>query len=147
MAYIRDAVKRGWKLGDDGMLTRGGVTARPGHIMGSRGPGDPGYNPRTDAPAVIRFGAEFVSDNRYLLPTGLYCDRNGALWAEDECPNCAGAGFVKTLKGLSPWAKPWQFSLTYCRQCWTPQEIEQAEFEKRTAEMRSPPRGKDVRRA
>jgi len=147
MAYIRDAVKRGWKLGDDGLLTRNGVVAKPGHIMPSRGPGEPGYNPRTDPPAVSRFGGEFVSDNRYLLPTGLFCDRNGALWAEEDCPVCAGAGFVKTLKGLSPWAKAWEFNLTYCRECWTPQEIEQAEFEKSTAQMRAAPRSTPWRRS
>ena len=86
-------IHRGWKVGEEGNLTKGGIGAeridRPanGFIGPWRASWDPKYNPRVDATAAI-LGATFISPNRYRYGMQLL-DANGCQRDEEnECPVC-----------------------------------------------------------
>lgn len=128
---IHRMIKQGWKWASTGRLPKGEgkhkVEARPSVLMPHPGPGDPGYNPRTDAFAV-RIGAKFISDNRYRLPTGEVVDCNGTFRDPKECPECGsvpnGADYRYQVltESRNPHSKPWDQAGTYCRRCVTPED-------------------------
>lgn len=118
-------IRRGWRVTDDGRLTRGEGRERierpaNGFIGPWRAPWDPQYNPRVDAPAAIR-GATFVSPNHYRL--GLHTlDEQGRMRDENECPVCGslpGIGLeIIHFESSNPFAPRWvKGGWTWCPRC------------------------------
>lgn len=137
---IREALKSGWKL-VDGMLAKGSHKRRiPETVPNNLGA--PNWNPKTDAVAVKRFGAVFVSPGRYLLrESGLYMDKNGALLDPDDCPVC-GSNLANGIDyrfwvRVVDWRRPLEYTWTHCSRCVSEEEL--AEI-RRQADMAPPPK-------
>lgn len=117
----------------------------------------PGYNPVTDATAVVDFGAVFLAPGRYLQQaTGLLMDANGALKSPDACEECGteynarrqiiGADYRYMVRVLKPEhllvRNKVIYEWTYCRRCLTPEELEAA----RQLNLMPPAQGQTTKR-
>lgn len=138
---IRAAMQRGWKL-VEGMLERDGHTRQVPETVANN-LGMPDWNPRTDAVAVKRFGAVFVSPGRYLLrESGLYMDKNGCLLDPDECPLCGsnldkGIDYRFMVRIDNPRGKRLDYQWGYCGLCVSEDEIREI---RRQAAIAPPPK-------
>jgi len=120
-ANIRQALKSGWKL-VNGYLEKGTHKRKVPETVPNN-LGAPNWNPRTDAVAVKRFGAVFVSPGRYLLrETGLYMDKNGCLLDTEDCPVCGsnlekGIDYRFWVRVVDVRAPRLEYTWTHCSRC------------------------------
>ena len=132
-------MRRGWKY-VEGKLEKDGHK-RPVPETVPNNLGMPDWNPRTDAVAVKRFGAVFVSPGRYKLPgSNLYMDKNGALIDPTDCPVCGsnpttGADYRFRVRIDDPRGKRLDYKWAYCGLCVSDAEI----AEIRAKAMAAPP--------
>lgn len=153
-AFIREHVKRGFKLDENGRLTKGErktkVEILPHSPMPGKMPGASDFNPRTDAFAV-RMGGVFVSPNRYRLGLN-YIDREGAMLDPDACPECGSYnGEYRWRVQVDPTRqpknlKPWEHAYTYCKRCVTAEELAEVRALQAELAATAAKKGQDVRR-
>lgn len=147
-AYLKRRVEGGWKLEADGNLHKGTdvIRFRGREFMAPMPwPGQSEFNPRKHAWALF-MGGELVPElstrrSIYRLPSGLLCTRDGDLLAEGECPEC---GSVNREYGLRVAVRsPERFAKgpawTWCRRCYTVEEIEELR-QRAEAAMQATPR-------
>lgn len=128
-------IRRGWKVGEDGMLHRAKADGQPqvggpdisrpanGFVGPWRAPWDPKWNPRVDATAAI-LGATMISPGRYRYGMQLL-DANGAQRNEaDECPVCGSTpkDSYRVVRGEHPnpyvaKEEPWKQAFGPCPRC------------------------------
>lgn len=81
--------------------------------------GEPGWNPRTDAPAVALYGATFIESGRYQGRYnfgGLIVDAWLNLVDLDVCATCGGAEWVH-MENPNPRAPRWEKVRVPCPTC------------------------------
>jgi hypothetical protein len=123
---IQQHLQRGWKY-EDGWLIKGTQKARPSELVPYKAPGDVGYNPDTDAWAVVRLGAVHIGHHKYRLGTLTLNHMGQCLDPSRECMSCGSVNkehaFMRQTWGDDP-TRPWLVKYTWCRRCYSRAEVE-----------------------
>lgn len=80
-------------------------------------PGDPNYDPATDAPVILNLRGEYIEAGRWAgryRIHGQLCDEWGNLMDEGACPGCNGARRVKQRTNE---LRPWESEMVPCPRC------------------------------